>query len=190
MDSTGVVVAFWILSAATIGGALLVLLSRNLLHALFFLVFAFLGTAGLFLTLSADFLAVAQVLIYVGAIAVLIVFAIMLTPLASRDNASSLYATPAVLLGAAIAGLVAFTALDVGWPELEGAALQERAVAFGSTVTTIGEELLGRYVLAFEVASVLLLFALIGAIVLVREDEPASAGPEQGGAGHTQGRAQ
>lgn len=173
MESTGVVVAFWVLSAITVGGALLVLLSRNLLHALVFLVLAFLGTAGLFLTLSADFLAVAQVLIYAGAISVLIVFAIMLTPLASRDNASSLYAAPGVLLGAAMAALVAFAALDVGWPELEGAALEQRAVDLGSAVAAIGEELLGRYVLAFEVASVLLLFALIGAIVLVREDEPA-----------------
>jgi NADH:ubiquinone oxidoreductase subunit 6 (subunit J) len=173
VESTGVVVAFWVLSAITVGGALLVLLSRNLLHALVFLVLAFLGTAGLFLTLSADFLAVAQVLIYAGAISVLMVFAIMLTPLASRDNASSLYAVPGVLLGAAMAALVAFAALDVGWPELEGAALEQRATDLGSAVAAIGEELLGRYVLAFEVASVLLLFALIGAIVLVREDEPA-----------------
>ncbi len=185
MESAGVVAAFWILSATTVAGALLVLLSRNLLHALVFLVLSFLGTAGLFLTLSADFLAVAQVLIYAGAISVLIVFAIMLTPLASRDNASSLYAAPGVLLGAAIAALVAFTALDVGWPELEGAALDARG--FGSTVARIGELLLGQYVLAFEVASVLLLFALIGAIVLVREDEPAPAGAEGGGG--EQGRA-
>ncbi|MDA0256469.1 MAG: NADH-quinone oxidoreductase subunit J, partial [Chloroflexi bacterium] len=127
--------------------------------------------------LSADFLAVAQVLIYAGAISVLIVFAIMLTPLASRDNASSLYAAPGVLLGAAMAALVAFTALDVGWPELEGAALEARD--FGSTVEAIGVELLGHYVLAFEVASVLLLFALIGAIVLVREDEPEAPAPER-----------
>jgi NADH-quinone oxidoreductase subunit J len=180
VESTGVVVAFWVLSAITVGGALLVLLSRNLLHALVFLVLAFLGTAGLFLTLSADFLAVAQVLIYVGAISVLIVFAIMLTPLASRDNASSLYAAPGVLLGAAMAALVAMAALDVGWPELKGAALDQRAADLGSAVAAIGEELLGRYVLAFEVASVLLLFALIGAIVLVRDDEAAAGGSEQG----------
>jgi len=178
VESPGVVVAFWLLSATTVGGGLLVLLSRNLLHALVFLVLAFLGTAGLFVTLSADFLAVAQVLIYAGAISVLLVFAIMLTPLASRDNASSLYASPALLLGAALAGLVAFTALDVGWPELSGAALEARG--FGSTVQTIGEELLGRYVLAFEVAAVLLLFALIGAIALVRDDEPAERGPGRG----------
>ena len=174
MESTGVAAAFWLLSAVTVGGALLVLLSRDLVHALVFLVLAFLGTAGLFLTLSADFIAVAQILIYAGAIAVLIVFAIMLTPLASRDNANSLYALPGVLLGLATAALVAFAALDASWPELRGAALEARG--FASTVGTIGELLLGRYVLAFEVASVLLLFALIGAIVLVREDAPAGPG--------------
>jgi len=174
VESTGVAVAFWLLSALTVGGALLVLLSRNLLHALVFLVVAFLGTAGLFLTLSADFIAVAQILIYAGAIAVLIVFAIMLTPLASRDNANSLYAVPGILLGLAVAALVAFAALDGGWPELAGEALAERG--FSSTVAAIGELLLGRYVLAFEVASVLLLFALVGAIVLVREEPPAGDG--------------
>ena len=178
MESTGVAAAFWLLSAVTVGGALLVLLSRNLVHALVFLVLAFLGTAGLFLTLSADFIAVAQVLIYAGAIAVLIVFAIMLTPLASRDNGNSLYALPGVLLGLATAALVAFAALEVRWPELAGGALEARG--FTSTVGTIGELLLGRYVLAFEVASVLLLFALIGAIVLVREDAPDGPGEGQG----------
>ena len=174
MESAGVAAAFWLLSAVTVGGALLVLLSRDLVHALVFLVLAFLGTAGLFLTLSADFIAVAQILIYAGAIAVLIVFAIMLTPLASRDNANSLYALPGILLGLATAALVAFAALDGGWPELRGAALEARG--FSSTVATIGELLLGRYVLAFEVASVLLLFALIGAIVLVRGDAPGGPG--------------
>ena len=168
MDSAGVVAAFWVLSAITVGASLAVFLSRNLIHAVIFLVLAFLGMAGLFLTLSADFIAVAQVLIYVGAIAILMVFAVMLTPLAARDNANTLYVAPGVVAGVLFAAGVAFVAIDVDWAQLRGEALD--AAAFGTTVGAVGDALLGRYLLAFEVVSVLLLAALIGAIVLVRED--------------------
>ncbi len=171
MDSAGIVAGFWLLSGLTVGSSLLVFASRNLLHAVLFLVLSFLGMAGLFVTLSADFIAVAQVLIYAGAISVLLVFAVMLTPLASRDNANSLFALPGVLIGLAFAGIVAFVAIDVDWPELTGDALGKRD--FATTVEGIGSALLEPYILAFEVASVLLLAALVGAILLVREDEPA-----------------
>ena len=86
MDSTGIVIGFWVLSGVTVASALLVLLARNLLHSLVFLVITFLGMAGLFITLSADFIAVAQILIYAGSISVLMVFAVMLTPPASRHS--------------------------------------------------------------------------------------------------------
>ena len=167
MESPGIILGFWALSGVTVLASLLVLVSRNLLHALVFLVLAFLGMAGLFVTLSADFIAVAQVLIYAGSIAVLMVFAIMLTPLASRDNANSLYVIPAILGGLGTAALIGFVAVDTPWAERRGDEL--RASDFPDTIAAIGDLLLGRYVLAFEVASVLLLFALLGAIVLVHE---------------------
>jgi len=167
MTSPGIVLAFFALSGLTVLSSLLVLVSRNLLHALVFLVLSFLGMAGLFLTLSADFIAVAQILIYAGSIAVLMVFAIMLTPLASRDNANSLYVIPGVLGGLGVASLVGFVAVDTDWVEHRGADLA--ATDFPETIAQIGQLLLGRYVLAFEVASVLLLIALLGAIVLVHE---------------------
>ena len=72
---------------------------------------AFLGVAGLFLTLSADFVAVAQVLIYAGAVSILMVFAVMLTPLADRDNANSLYVVPGVLVGIAFAAGILLTVI-------------------------------------------------------------------------------
>ena len=171
MESTGIIVAFWLLSAVTVGAAAGVFLARNLIHAVAFLVLSFIATAGLFLTLSGDFIAVAQVLIYAGAIPVLIVFAVMLTPLAGRDNGNGLYLVPGVAMGAAVALGVAFVAIDVEWGALSGDLLASRD--FATTADVIGDALLGRYVLAFEVASVLLLAALIGAIVLVGEDEPA-----------------
>jgi NADH-quinone oxidoreductase subunit J len=186
VESTGIIVAFYALSGLTILSALSVFVMRNLVHAIVFLVLSFLGMAGLFLTLSADFIAIAQILIYAGAISVLLVFAVMLTPLASRNNGNSLYVGPGVLLGAAIAAIVVFTAVDVEWNELTGAALEERA--FVDTISSIGDLLLGRYILAFEVASVLLLFALLGAIVLVTdpgavEDEEAAEGSAASGTG-------
>ena len=167
MDSVGIVGGFWLLSAVTVGAALAVFLARNLIHAVMFLVVAFLGMAGLFVTLSADFIAVAQVLIYAGAISVLMVFAVMLTPLANRDNGNSLYVLPGTALGVAFVAIIAFVAVEVEWTVIADVG----ADRFPTTVQAIGEALLGRYVLAFEVASVLLLAALVGAIVLVREDE-------------------
>lgn len=172
MDSLGIVVAFYILSAITIGSALSVFLLRNLVHAIVLLVLSFLGMAGLFATLSADFIAIAQILIYAGAISVLLVFAVMLTPLSSRNNANSLYVGPGVLAGVAIAAIVVFTAFDVEWVQLTGEALRERS--FVDTIETIGDQLLGKHILAFEVASVLLLFALLGAIVLVTDPRGAT----------------
>jgi len=169
VESPGIIAAFWLLSAVTVGGALAVFLSRNLIHAVVFLVLSFLGMAGLFLTLSADFIAVAQILIYAGAVSILMVFAVMLTPMSARDNSNSLYVVPGVLLGAIVAAGVAFIAVDVEWPVLADL----DADRFPTTVSAIGDLVLGRYLLAFEVASVLLLAALIGAIMLVREDEAA-----------------
>lgn len=167
MDSLGIVVAFYALSAITVLAALSVFLLRNLVHAIVLLIVAFLGMAGLFATLSADFIAIAQILIYAGAISVLLVFAVMLTPLSSRNNANSLYVGPGVLAGAAIAAIVVFTAIDVDWVQLTGTALNDRS--FTDTIEVIGQQLLGKHILAFEVASVLLLFALLGAIVLVTD---------------------
>lgn len=167
MTEPGMVLAFWVLAALAVGGAVAVFVSRNLMHAIAFLIVAFIGNAGLFVTLSADFIAAAQVLIYAGAISILMVFAVMLTPLASRDNGNTVYVLPALAIGLAFAGGIGLLAIDVHWPVLSGAALAARG--FGTTLAGIGDALLGRYALAFEVASVLLLAALIGAIALVRE---------------------
>jgi NADH-quinone oxidoreductase subunit J len=168
VESTGVIIGFWALAGLTVGAAALVFVARNLLHAVLALVLSFVGMAGLFLTLSADFIAMAQILIYAGAISVLLVFAVMLTPLASRDNANSLFALPGLAVGGAFAALLGFAAIEVDWAELRGSALAERA--FDDTIAAVGRALVDRYAFAFELASVLLLIALIGAIALVRED--------------------
>lgn len=163
MEGSGVVIAFWILAVVTLGGGLGVILTRNLLHALLFLVLSFVGVAGLYITLSADFVAVTQVLIYAGAIAVLILFAIMLTPRAGRNNAEGLFQGPAIVLGGLVAAALSFVALDTQWSVVSRS-------GFASTAEAIGEALVDKYVLPFEVAGVLLTVALVGAMVLTREE--------------------
>lgn len=163
MDDAGSIVAFWLLAALTVGSALAVVAVRDLIRALVLLITSFLGVAGLYITLSADFVAVAQVLIYAGAISVLLIFAIMLTPLASRDNAETFLQVPGLLLAGLVAFTIGFVSLETDW------SIAERG-GFEETASAIGEALLSKYVLPFEMASVLLLVAMLGAIVLVRPE--------------------
>jgi NADH-quinone oxidoreductase subunit J len=163
MDEPGVVAAFWVLTVTAVGSALMVAAVRNLLHAVLFLVLSFVGVAGLYITLSADFVAMVQVLIYAGAIAVLMLFAIMLTPRAARDNADGIFWAPALVLAGLVATTISLIATRTEW------AVSDRG-PFSQTASVIGEALLDPFVLPFEVASVVLVAAMIGAIVIVREE--------------------
>ena len=151
------------LAGLTVGAALGVVIVRDLIRALVLLSTSFLAVAGLYITLSADFVAVAQVLIYAGAISILLIFAIMLTPRAGRDNAETFLQIPGLLLAGLVAFTIAFVSLETDW------SIAERG-GFEETASAIGEALLDKYVLPFEMASVLLLVAMLGAIVLVRPE--------------------
>ncbi len=163
MDETGVVIAFWVLAIMTIGSALGVVGARNIIHAVVFLVASFLGLAGLYVTLSADFIAVAQMLIYVGAISILLLFAIVLTPQENRNNSEGFLRLPALALALLVGAVMIFAAVDTEW------AIADRD-GFEETASAIGDALLDKYALPFEIASVLLLVAVIGSIVLVRPE--------------------
>jgi NADH-quinone oxidoreductase subunit J len=147
----------------TVGSAALIIVVRNLMHAVLLLILSFVGMAGLFITLSADFVGVVQVLIYAGAIAVLMIFAVMLTPRAARNNAGNVLQLPALALAALLAAGLIFVIVQTQWRETARG-------PFDTTANAIGNELLKPFVLPFEIASVLLVIAMIGAIVLVRED--------------------
>ena len=164
MSDFGFHLAFWSLAAMTIGGATMIIFSRNLIHAVIWMVIAMLGIAGLYLTLSADFIAVVQVLIYVGAISVLMLFAIMLTPRAERDNAEGSLRIPAIAAAFLLAVAMVYVAIDTDWGAVQGAPVAEQA-------RIIGESLINEYVLPFEIGAVLLTAALVGAIALAREDD-------------------
>jgi NADH-quinone oxidoreductase subunit J len=141
----------------------MIIVVRNLMHAVLLLILSFVGMAGLFITLSADFVGVVQVLIYAGAIAVLMIFAVMLTPRAARDNAGNALQLPALVLSGLLTAGVIFVVLQTEWREASRG-------SFDTTAASIGDALLTPFALPFEIASVLLVVAMIGAILLVREE--------------------
>lgn len=157
---------FIIIGLITLGAAVMVVTSQNLMRAALWLVLAFFGIAGLFILLNAEFLAVTQILIYVGAIAMLIIFAIMLTrglmdPKQPRFNEQwGVVGGFSALLFVGLAAVV----LRNRWP-VNVAAVPPDAIQ------QLGRDFVGPYVVPFEVASVLLVVAMIGAIIVARERE-------------------
>lgn len=160
-----VAVAFYVISALLLLGALAVVVLPRIVHAALALVFCFFMTSAIFVLLNAEFIAAAQVIIYVGAITVLFLFAIMLTNRgyaadSNPDNAQWPIAAPVAVLVLAILGYV-FARARFPAPAV---------VVGGSDVTeTLGRLFMGSYLLPFELAGILLLVAMIGAIVIARE---------------------
>ena len=193
-------VVFWMLGVVAIGAALGVVLTKDLFRAALLLVLVFVSVAGFFVLLSAEFLAVVQVLIYAGAISILIIFAVMLTRDVQRGNLPNRLQVPAVLFAALLLSALVVVAIDTDWnliPEEvqeQVSLVQTSAVAIidtedleASGITTGAEQaaakeagladlLIGDFVLPFEAVSVLLLAALIGALVLMRPRPPESSG--------------
>jgi NADH-quinone oxidoreductase subunit J len=183
-------IAFWIIAASSIVAAIAVVQLRDLFRAAMFLVVSFFGVAGMFVLLRAEFLAVVQVLIYVGAISVLIIFAILMVRDVEQGSPPNRLRIPAGVLALLFFLATSFVALSTDWnliddviPQaggaeiattLGGAKLPADTVSkieevYSNTVPQIAELLLSDYVLAFEVASVLLLATVIGALALIRE---------------------
>ncbi|MEW6026878.1 MAG: NADH-quinone oxidoreductase subunit J [Planctomycetota bacterium] len=153
---------FYCLAALVLGSALVVAMSRNIVYSAFALLLTFFSVAGIYVFLSAQFLAVAQVVIYVGGILVLILFAVMLTNRIKDVNLSNPSIPPYIAAPLALvifAGLV-WMITNTPWNSV---GLQEVG-----TINDIGNVLMGKYLLAFEVAAVLLLGALLGAAYLAR----------------------
>jgi NADH-quinone oxidoreductase subunit J len=159
-------IVFYIFAFITIGSAFIVVFSRNIMYSVFSLLFTFFGVAGLYVLLHADFLAVTQILIYVGGILVLLLFGVMLTNrVVSVDiKTSTVQTVPALLVVAVVAG-----SLSGMFYSTFGSAVAA-PVATTTTTPALGELLLTTYLLPFEIASVLLLVALIGAALMSRRD--------------------
>ncbi|HEY3120566.1 MAG TPA: NADH-quinone oxidoreductase subunit J [Vicinamibacteria bacterium] len=162
-------VVFYLLAAITVGSAAVVVLARSLIYNAFALLFTFMGVAGLYVMLGADFLAATQLLIYVGGILVLLLFGVMLThklyDLDLRTEVTQFW--PGLIIAAGLfAFLVVVLVFRIQWPTGPG-----RAPA--ATTREIGALFMGQYLLPFEAASLLLLVALMGAAMIVRRRKDA-----------------
>ena len=185
-------VVFWVLAVVAIGAAVGVVVIRDLFRSALLLALVFVAVAGFFVMMSAEFLAVVQVLIYVGAISILFIFAVMLTSDVQRGNLPNRLQVPAVVLPALLLAAMVVTAVSTEWrliPDsqqeraglvqtqsvniLSDNALEQAGISSTEDMEQIQQSgiadlLISDFVLPFEVASVLLLAALIGALALAR----------------------
>lgn len=158
---------FIILALATLLSAAAAMSLRNLVHCALSLVVTFAGLAALYLQLRAQFVGFAQVLVYIGAVAILIVFAILLTR--SGDTPNQAVLAPGWIAGIAISAVV-FAAL--GWAVLNSNAIAKQTPeAPNVTVKNIGDALMSKYVLPLEVMGLLLTAAMIGAVIIAMRDD-------------------
>ena len=157
-------ILFFIIAGLTLLMALGVVVARNLFHAALFLVGVFFGIAAIFILLEAEFLAMAQIIIYIGAITTLIIFAIMLSKGVMDDELGN-YNNQWYFAGGAT---IFFFGL-VSWLMTRMPAHMMAGKIPDDAIQQIGKGFVGHYVVPFEVASVLLLVALVGAIMLARE---------------------
>jgi len=160
-------IAFFFLAAMTIVFGAIVVLSKNIMYSAFSLLFTLIGIAGLYVLLSADFLAITQIMVYIGGILVLIIFGVILTmKITGVDVKSGRLGKLQLGLAGVIVTVIAVSLIIVfnstQWYLAESEAVD-------STVKEIGNELLTNYLLAFEAASMLLLIAMIGAAFIARK---------------------
>jgi NADH-quinone oxidoreductase subunit J len=166
-NASTMTLSFAILAMLTIAGAVAAMSLRNLVHCALALMTAFGGLAALYLQLDAQFVGFAQILVYIGAVAILIVFAVLLTrggetPAKSVFSGSWLWG---VLVAAAVLGTLTWAIKNSVASERRPAARSE------ATVRQIGEALMHQFVLPLEVIGLLLTVALIGAVIIAMQDK-------------------
>ena len=161
-------IIFYFFAITTLVSAAIVVFSRNIIHSAFSLMFTFFGVAGLYVMLNADFIAVTQVLIYVGGILVLILFGVMLTSkvIGVEMKTGTLRVLPASILVAVLVGTLCGIFWITDWPVQAGTNVEAQT----TTAASIGRALMTSYLLPFEVASVVLLVAMLGAAMIARRE--------------------
>ena len=156
---------FYLVAALTVIGALGVVLARNVVHSALFLILSLLAVAGVFILLSAEFLAIVQVLIYGGAVTILVLFAMMLTRVRDMPQALDGPQRPlAALAAGAFMGISILAVVSTDWP---GETEKITVIPFEE----LGRALFRTWAIPFEIASLVLLVALVGAIILARGEE-------------------
>jgi len=163
-------VIFYLIAAVTVAGGLAAVLLKNLVHCALAVTIAFGGIALLFLSLDAQFAGFAQILVYIGAVAILIVFAILLTR--GSDVPKDGVFSPTWLTGVAIAAAVFAV---IGWAVINSVnAIPQQAAATQVTVHDIGLALVGTYVLPLEIVALLLTAATVGAVIVAMHEKGGS----------------
>lgn len=160
----GLQIAFWVLAVGVVASALAVVVLKNVFRAALALVLCLAAVAGIYITLSADFVAAVQVLVYVGGISILILMAIMMTRDIPQGSPANRLRVPALIVAALFLGMMVYTLTSTNWAI-------SSAAPVAPTTAALGNELLGEhgYVLPVEIAAVLILAAMLGAIVMARE---------------------
>jgi NAD(P)H-quinone oxidoreductase subunit 6 len=156
---------FYLVAIITVGSAAMVAFSRNIIYSAFSLLGAFGGVAGIYVFLGADFVAAVQLLIYVGGILVLVLFAVMLTHRITDVQITNRAAgrLPALIVTGVLLYLLEETVRGTSWAKA-------KELVYKATTGTIGDLFLESYLLPFELASLVLLAALIGAVVISRKE--------------------
>jgi NADH-quinone oxidoreductase subunit J len=159
-------IIFYIFAAITILSALFVVTTRNIVHSAFYLLFTFFGVAGIYVLLGADFIAIAQIMVYVGGILILILFGVMLTNKITgvEIRTGTVQMLPAAIGVGLFMGAVVSVMIWTNWKS-------EPGIMPLSTTKDLGHLLINDYVLIFELLGILLLVALIGAASIARRDK-------------------
>jgi NADH-quinone oxidoreductase subunit J len=178
LSPTGIEIAFVLIGLIVLGSAVLVVTVQNLVHAALWLVVCLGAIGAEYLLLGAELVAWVQILIYLGAVVVLLMFGLMLTkaPIGPTTELDVKHRLPAVLVGCAAAGVLVTVVCDAyrtAWFDPRAAVAQDAASAGGNS-RAVGAALFRYWVLPFETLSVLLLAALVGAIVLSRRNSSAT----------------
>lgn len=162
-------IVFYILSAITLGTAFMTVYSKNAIHSAIYLVVCFFTLAGHYVLFNAQFLAVVHVIVYAGAIMVLLLFTLMLMNLNKEDETSKpKWTVFAALISACVLGVVLIAALKSAQPEMLDYTTTGEDY---QSIKKLGEVLLKEYQVPFEFASVLLLVSMIGAVLISKKEE-------------------
>jgi len=162
----GLTAAFWIMAVVIVAAALAVVFLRNVFRAALSLILCFIAVAGIYITLSADFLAAVQILVYVGAISVLIILAVMMTREVQRGSPRNKLEIPAFIVAAVLLGLLIYVVTASPWRISPDSPLSPTTVPLASLLFSQQG-----FILPVEIAATLLLAAIVGAIVIARDKE-------------------
>ena len=169
-------IVFWVLALSMIFSALAVVHIKNIFRAALCLIITFVCMAGMFILLRAEFLAAVQILIYIGAISVLLIFAILMTQDVENSSSYNKFRIPAIIISVLFAITSIFVVMNTHWQLLSNPENISDPVAdainilFSDTIPWIAQLLIHKFVIAFEVAGILLLAAVLGAFVVLRRD--------------------